>query len=92
MRKFIQSNVIVLSFSRFFFIVALHVLKHWMYRARKHEHSFLSSSEIALRTDIINNLQIVNEINHLLQRIDLRHDVNVCNVRKFQRHKRMHTY
>ena len=61
-----------------------------MYRVRKHEHSSLSLNEIASRTDIVNSLQIVNEINHLSQRIDLRHDADVCNARKFQRHERMH--
>ena len=63
-----------------------------MYRVRKHEHSSLSSSEIVSRTDIVNNLQTVNEINHLSQRINLRHDADVCNARRSQRHERMHVY
>ena len=54
-----------------------------MYRARKHKCSSLSSSEIASRTDIVDNLQIVNEINHLLQRINLRYDADVYNICKF---------
>ena len=63
-----------------------------MYCARKHEHSFLSSSEIASRINIVNNLQAINEINHLSQRIDLRHNADVCNARKSQRHERMQAY
>ena len=53
-----------------------------MCRARKYKHSSLSLNEIALQTDIVNNLQIVNEINHLLQRIDLRYNADICNIRK----------
>ena len=63
-----------------------------MCRARKHEHSSLSSSEIASRINIVSNLQAINEINYLSQRINLRYDADVCNVRKLQRHERMHAY
>ena len=59
---------------------------------RKHEHSFLSSSEIVLRIDIVSNMQIVNYVNYLSQRINLRYNINICNIRKFQRHERMHAY
>ena len=63
-----------------------------MYCVQKHKYISLSLNEIISRTNIISSRQIVNEINHLLQRINLRYDDDIYNACNFQRYERMHAY